>query len=175
MVNSQKHLMFAADQLPVMPKNVKLHAKKMERQNKAIELFRSGLSCAQAILMAYGPDLDLPESVASRLGSGLGGGIGRSQEVCGAINAAAMMLSMKYGNSQPDDLESKDRAAERVSQFMKQAAAEFGGVTCMRIVGFNMFTPEGKQKAARLDVHKMICEHIVTRVAAILDEQIAKK
>jgi len=28
MVNSQKHLMFAADQLPVMPKNVKLHAKK---------------------------------------------------------------------------------------------------------------------------------------------------
>jgi len=53
------------------------------REEKAIQLFQSGLNCAQAVLTAYADDFNFDKGLAMSLSCGFGGGMGRLQETCG--------------------------------------------------------------------------------------------
>ena len=43
-----------------------------------------GKNCSQAVFAAFAPDLGLSEETALAVSVGLGGGVGRLREVCGA-------------------------------------------------------------------------------------------
>ena len=68
-----------------------------ERSEKAVELFKSGYNCSQAVFAAYADLFGFDEDTALKVSAGLGGGVGRSREVCGTVSAAAMLIGMKYG------------------------------------------------------------------------------
>jgi len=56
-------------------------------------MFRSkGANCAQAVLCTYAEELNITEDIAWKISSGLGGGVGGRQGLCGAINAMAMVV-----------------------------------------------------------------------------------
>lgn len=64
--------------------------------DRAVELFMEGKNCSQAVFVAFAPDLGLGEETALAVSIGLGGGVGRMREVCGAISGSAMVVGLKY-------------------------------------------------------------------------------
>ena len=76
----------------------------MTEIEKALKLHEQGNNCAQAILGAFAHRVDMDVNTAIKIGSGLGGGIGRRQHICGAINAGAIILGLKHSNGIPGDI-----------------------------------------------------------------------
>jgi len=64
--------------------------------------------------------------------SGLGGGIGQMNDVCGSLLGASLMLSMKYGRSREkiDDYEIAKSSYIPVAKLYKWFEKEFGSPTC---------------------------------------------
>ena len=63
------------------------------REKTAVRLFASGVNCAQAVLMTYADIAGLTQEQAARVACGLGGGIGRLRDNCGAFSSAVMLCA----------------------------------------------------------------------------------
>ncbi len=63
---------------------------------RAVELFMEGKNCSQAVFVAFATDFGLSEEMALSISVGLGGGVGRMREVCGAVSGSAMVVGLKY-------------------------------------------------------------------------------
>lgn len=63
---------------------------------RAVKLFQEGKNCSQAVFAAFAPDFGLSEETALQVSAGLGGGVGRMREVCGAVSGSAMLVGLKY-------------------------------------------------------------------------------
>lgn len=64
--------------------------------DRAVELFLQGKNCSQAVFVAFATDLGLTEEMALSISVGLGGGVGRMREVCGAVSGSAMVVGLKF-------------------------------------------------------------------------------
>lgn len=140
----------------------------MERRNKALALFDNGYSCAQAILIAFADAGGIEEKTAFRIAAGLGGGVGRTQNICGAINAGAIVLGLRHGNYTPDDLEAKNRLAEMVGQYVNECRKELGATQCLELTKVDLNNPELKQLANESGLLAKICNNAVWKTADIL-------
>ena len=67
------------------------------RSDIAVEKFLAGYNCAQAVLYPFCEDLGLDKDIALKLACGLGAGMARKQEVCGAITGGIVTLGFKHG------------------------------------------------------------------------------
>ncbi|MBR4890656.1 MAG: C_GCAxxG_C_C family protein [Clostridia bacterium] len=76
----------------------------------AVELFMQGKNCSQAVFVAFAPDLGLTEEMALSISIGLGGGVGRMREVCGAVSGSAMLVGLKYPELSKTEVYEKVRA-----------------------------------------------------------------
>lgn len=66
-------------------------------EEKALELFREGYNCAQAVFAAFCDVMDIDVETALKISSSFGGGMGRMREVCGAVTGMFMVAGMLYG------------------------------------------------------------------------------
>jgi hypothetical protein len=73
------------------------------RKDVAVEKFLAGYNCAQAVLYAFCDDLCLDKDAALKLACGLGAGMARRQEVCGAISGGIIALGLKHGRGEGQD------------------------------------------------------------------------
>lgn len=78
-----------------------------EKGRLARELFLSGYSCSQSVLIAFMPETGLDQKTSARLASGLGGGLGGLRIMCGAFTAACTVLGMVLGFDDPTDFDQK--------------------------------------------------------------------
>ena len=62
---------------------------------RAAELFGKGFNCSQAVFAAFCDKFGMDEKTALKAASGLGGGVGRMREVCGAM-CGALWLQVWY-------------------------------------------------------------------------------
>ena len=74
----------------------------MTHGEKAEALFREGYNCAQAVFCAFADDWGLERTVAAKLVSPLGGGVGRLREICGTVSGAMMVIGQLYGYGTPE-------------------------------------------------------------------------
>ena len=68
----------------------------------AMNYFRQGLNCTECVMRAFMDmhDTGLPEEVIC-MGTGFGGGIGHTKNICGAITGACMAVGMVKGRRDP--------------------------------------------------------------------------
>ena len=78
------------------------------KAEKAVEFFNNGYNCAQSVFCTYCEELGISKESAAKIAGGFGGGMGRLQEVCGAVTGAFMVLSLKYGSIK-NDIVSKEK------------------------------------------------------------------
>lgn len=104
--------------------------------DKAEAIFTRGNNCAQAVFAAFADDLNLGEDTALRIASSLGGGLGHSGEVCGAVLGMLLTYGMKHGYTVPD-MDVKNAHSQRVKAMVDAFRAEFGATGCddLRVVG----------------------------------------
>ena len=63
----------------------------MTNTDKALETFRDGYNCAQAVFMTFAEPLGLDRETAAKLTSGFGGGM-HIGSTCGAVTGAFMVI-----------------------------------------------------------------------------------
>ena len=98
---------------------------------RAVELFLEGKNCSQAVFAAFAPDLGLSEETALAVSVGLGGGVGRLREVCGAVSGSAMVVGLKY-----PDLD-KMQVYEKVRMITDEFKKTNYSIVCKELLGLS--------------------------------------
>jgi len=134
----------------------------MDREAKAEALFKSGCNCSQAVFAAFADEFGLDEELAKRVACGLGGGVGRMREVCGAVSAAAMVLGMRHG---PE----KTAAYPAIQDFCAKFKAECGSIVCRELLAGTGASQGGAPEARTRDYYqKRPCVELVKLAAKLL-------
>ncbi len=135
----------------------------------ALAYFHDKANCAQSILLTYGTAEGLTPEQCLRLGSGMGGGVGYKQNICGAINAGALIISLREGNRLIDDTEKKERATWLVGEYVEKCTHRLGSTSCYDILGIDLNDPIQMQKARDAGLFDMVCGNAIKMVCQLLE------
>lgn len=130
----------------------------------AARLFKSGLNCAQAVFCAFADELGMDMDTAKRISSGLGGGVGRMREVCGAVTGATLVLGMRSSGD-------KAEVYPSVQDLCAKFKSETGTIVCRELLAGSGATTGGAPEA-RTDSYykKRPCVELVRLAASIITE-----
>lgn len=125
-----------------------------ERQRKAAALRKQGYNCAQCVLMAFNDVTGLDDSLAARLASALGSGVGAHGEICGVANAMAIIEGTLHG----------PEASEKVP------ASKGARAVCQRFIDEN----EGRIRCRDLKSQPGVrpCDELIAQGIAIFNEHL---
>ena len=104
------------------------------------EYFAQGLNCSQAMLAAFASQSGIPQRVALRIASPLGGGIARQGQVCGAVTGALMALGLQRGSDTP---QAKEETYQIAGEFIRRFKETYGTILCRELIGYDISTPDG--------------------------------
>ncbi|MBN1130775.1 MAG: C_GCAxxG_C_C family protein [Chitinispirillaceae bacterium] len=142
----------------------------MTKADQAVAIFKEGYNCAQSVLCCYAGELQISRDMALRIANGFGGGMGRKQEVCGAISGGIMVLGLMYGRGENDGKEKQEITFAKVRNLIESFTAECGTVNCRELLsGCALLTPEG-QNTFRDNGLIEKCYNYVRRVIAIIEK-----
>ena len=106
-----------------------------QRAKLAVENLKAGYSCAEALLIAYGPGLGLSPALSFKLASGFGGGMGLRGDTCGVVTAAYMIIGLKCGAAKVNDAYSRQLSYETVAAFGERFESLHGSTQCRELTG----------------------------------------
>lgn len=139
--------------------------------DKALSKMRDRYNCAQAVLYAYCEDLHLDSNTALRIGCGLGAGMGRKGEVCGAVTGGILVLGLRHGRGEKEDRSATEATYAKSRQLMDEFKRRHGSVICRDLLnGCDLSTPAGQQFFNDHDYGRCICWPCVESVVRILHE-----
>ena len=146
----------------------------MDHSYKAAELFLNGSNCAQAVVLAFGDVTGLDDSMAAKLSSSFGGGMGRMREVCGAVSGMLMVVGLLYGYDDPGEKDIQKKEHYRlVQELAGKFREECGSIICREILKNPPSDPNPTPRTEEF-YKKRPCVHMVMTAARILDEYIAE-
>jgi len=143
----------------------------MDKVSKAVELFNQGkgFNCAQAVFSVYSDEFGIDKETALKTAHGFGAGMGRLQEVCGAVTGAFMVLSLKYGSAVAGDAAAKEKIYGLVREFAKRFEARNKTTVCRDLLGVDLINGDKAINAAKV---KAVCPKAVKDAVEILEEVI---
>ena len=147
----------------------------MSKSKIAKENFTHGLNCSQAIVSQYAEHYQLDASIACRLATAFGGGMGRQGNTCGALTGSYIVLGLEYGSASPSEKENKETTYEKVQLLTKKFEQKHGSCNCRDLLGCDISTNEGQQQVKEQGLHKSKCPGFVEDVVEILDTMIHSK
>jgi C_GCAxxG_C_C family probable redox protein len=109
-----------------------------DRKQAAINNFKQGFNCCQAVLLAFSDILKTDKETLKVIASGFGGGMGRLREVCGAFSAMVMTSGFLSPADNPEIKEARTRNYALVQEFAEKFKAENGGsIVCRELLGLS--------------------------------------
>lgn len=140
---------------------------------KAMDLFKEGYNCSQAVFLAFEDKLHIDRNVALKLSSSLGGGMGRLREVCGAVSGMFLVAGVLYGYDDPKDYDKKTEHYARIQQLAKEFETLNDSIICRDLLGLGK-EKEGPAPDRRTDEYykKRPCAELVGIAAAIMEQYI---
>ena len=145
----------------------------MSKVEQAVERFKNGFNCCQAVVGNYSEQFGLDSGQASKVATGFGGGM-RMGGTCGAVTGAFMVLGLKYGNTTAKDKTAKAKTYEMVVEYTSRFKARNGSVVCKELLGCDIGRPDGMKKAQEGGLFASICPKMVQEAAEILEEMLAE-
>jgi C_GCAxxG_C_C family probable redox protein len=117
----------------------------VNRSEIAVNKFKEGYCCAQSVLFSYAEQLGISEDHALRLANGFGAGMGRRQEVCGAVTGAIIVLGLIYGRGVSDGKDKHEYTYAKVKELIEKFEAQHGTVICKKLLDdCDLNTPTGQ-------------------------------
>ena len=141
----------------------------MRKSQMAIENFKT-LNCAQSVLLSYASELNLEPQTALHIASGFGGGMTMG-ETCGAVTASYMVLGLKIHPEGKTIQEIKVESKAAVRKFNELFIAKHGSLSCKKLLGINISTPEGAAEASKKNLYNSICTVLVASAAEIIEAE----
>ena len=146
----------------------------MSRVEQAVERFKNGFNCCQAVVGNYSEQFGLDSGQASKVATGFGGGM-RMGETCGAVTGAFMVLGLKHGNTTAEEKEAKARTYEMVIEYTNRFKARNGSVTCKELLDCDISRPDGMKAAQEDGLFDSICPKMVRDASEILEEMLVEE
>lgn len=146
---------------------------KMKRPDVAVTKFLDGYNCAQAVFYAFCDDLQIDKDTALRIACGFGAGMGRKEEVCGAVSGGIMVLGLKYGRGENEDRSFTEQTYLKTRELMDRFAEKYGTFICRELLeGCELLTPEGQKAFMEKDFKNQVCKQCVRSVVEIVDKML---
>ena len=142
----------------------------MTKADEAVQSFKDGFSCSQAILAAYGPAFGLDRLTALKVSGSFGGGMASMGDTCGAVTGAFMVLGLKHGRTDAKDVATREKNYSCVKEFCTAFKARNKSIVCRDLLGCDLGTPEGRQYAKDHRIPPTICPKFVKDAAEILED-----
>jgi len=136
---------------------------------KAVENFGK-YNCAQSLLLAYADDFGLENDKALQVSVGFGGGMGRHQDVCGAISGAIMVLGLASNFREEDGRPKITEVYSRVFDYINEFKANYGCVDCLDLLGGCDLKSEDGQKTFRENNMREKCFEYVAFCCNLLEK-----
>ena len=147
----------------------------MSRSDQAVAKFVSGFNCAQAVLFSFCDDLGLDKDKALKIACGFGAGMGRKEEVCGAVSGGIMVIGAKYGRGENDDRKTTEMTYTKIRELMNQFSKTHGTYICRELLcGCELTTPEGQKAYLENDYFNKVCKPCVKSAVKILETIISE-
>lgn len=145
----------------------------MDHSKKAVELFKSGYNCSQAVFGAYAEELGLSLDTAMKISSSFGGGMGRLREVCGTLTGSFMVLGMLEGGYEPKDNTGKAEHYKNIQELSEEFRKQNGSIICRELLGLSQKGADNPVPELRTDTYykKRPCVELVELAAKNIDER----
>jgi C_GCAxxG_C_C family probable redox protein len=140
------------------------------RVETAVQRFNDGHNCAQSVFTTYAPRFGGDDTAALRIATAFGGGMGRLQEVCGAVTGAFLAIGSCCGMRQCPDNEAKTRTYGLVYDLGKRFMSLHGALSCRDLLGCDLNTAEGKAQFHEQKLKETKCTEYVRDACLLLEE-----
>jgi C_GCAxxG_C_C family probable redox protein len=136
----------------------------------AVKCFMEGFNCAQAVFSTYAEDFGINKTDALKISCGLGAGMGRRQEVCGAVSGAFLLIGCKHGKIKKEDSAANETTYRLVKELSEQFITKHGSVSCKELIGCNLQTPEGQKYFTENNFKVLKCCVYVNDAAELVEK-----
>jgi len=140
---------------------------KQNKVNEAVACFIDSFNCSQAILSTYCEEFGMDKKTALQIACGLGAGMGRLQETCGAVSGAYLLIGLKYGKFLKEDDPAKEKTYAMVREFAKLFEERNNTTNCRELLGVDLINGDRQTAAERV---KTICPKMVQDAAEIIEK-----
>lgn len=142
----------------------------MNKQEKAKEVFGTGLNCAQSVLSVFAEEHGITEEQAKLIASAYGGGIGLTGRICGAVNGAFMAIGLKNGYKSGTEIDRKKRSFEMARRFIDEFTKRNGTIICNELLGFDISDEAQNIKAGEKGIYRTVCPKFVADAVEIVEK-----
>jgi C_GCAxxG_C_C family probable redox protein len=118
------------------------------------------------MLAGFGELYGLDRSTAFKLARAFGSGMGMGRE-CGAVTGALMVLGLKVQEASSEK-ETRYRVYDLVRELVRRFEEKRGTIICKDLLGVDLGTPEGRDKAIKDNLFRTLCPGFVRDAAQIL-------
>ena len=132
----------------------------MSKIQNTLDCFNNGFNCSQSVLSTYCDSFGLDRETALRLACGLGAGMGRLGETCGAVSAAYLLIGLKHG-------ENKEKTYAMIQNFSRKFTDKNKSTICKKLLGVDLLSDEKSLATGRV---QSICPSLVCDAAEIIEE-----
>lgn len=139
----------------------------VSRVDQAVNCFKEGLLCSQAILLTYGPQFDIDPDSALRVSRSFGSGMARMCETCGAVSGAYMVLGLSCRDA--DEKAAKEKSYALCRELAKRFKEANGSTNCAQLLQCDIGTPEGQAQFRQENLVEC-CRSYVRCSAEILEQ-----
>lgn len=153
-----------------MPEIANITVMTQDHISEAAELFDLGYNCTQAVFSVYAQEYGLDPYLARKIATGLGGGISRTGNICGAVTGAILVLSLACGAGNYTETKNREKTYFLDNEFILRFTARFGSVQCPALLGYNMAVSSELAEARRIGVAKKVCPELIRGAIEILEE-----
>ena len=147
----------------------------MTRRERAMDNFRKGYNCSQAVVLAYEDILPIDRELLLKVASSFGGGMGRLREVCGSVSGMFMVAGLLYGYDGPETGGKKAEHYARIQELARRFEEKHGSIVCRELLGIKNHrddpTPEARTKEY---YEKRPCPEIIGNAAEILEQYLTE-
>ena len=147
----------------------------MKKADAAVSVFKDGFNCAQAVFSTLAPDLGLGAETAAKTATAFGGGMARMGETCGVVTGAFMAIGLARGNSRPAEKEIKEGTYVLALEFVKRFKARHDSLVCRELLGCDIGTPEGHERAKQQGLFDTVCAKLVRDSIEIAEEVLSTR
>jgi C_GCAxxG_C_C family probable redox protein len=143
----------------------------MKSKNEvAVEKFLEGYNCAQAVFYSFTDDLQFDTNTVLKIACGFGAGMGRKEEVCGAVTGGIIVIGAKYGRGENEDKTATELTYTKTRELMNGFAEKHGTFICRKLLNdCELTTEEGQKYFKDNDLLNKTCKQCVDSVVEILE------
>lgn len=145
----------------------------MKKSERASAVFKEGFNCAQAVFSTVAEVAGLDTGTAARAATAFGGGMARMGSTCGAVTGALMAIGLARGNDLPADKESKEKVYVLAREFVERFKARHGSIVCRELLGCDIGTTEGHERAKEQGLFDSVCSKLVEDSVRIVEEMLS--